>query len=165
MGTPNISGRYEGTYDVVVRKEGGKVQAYSGPLGGGQGGVAWSFDFSSEPKTVTLEKGRLTPAPGLPLPWLNYEARATGGGAALPLTDNGDGTYTVQSYVWQVFPVGAPLGPYGTTSITLEITQLLDDSIAVVTAQGAHGLPGTPLPSPPFPGAATPDWRGRASKV
>lgn len=165
MGTPSITGRYEGSYDVVVRKEGSVVQACSGPLGGGHGEVGWTFDFSSNPKTVTLDKGRLTPAPGLPLPWFNYQAKADGGGPALPLTDNGDGTYTVASYIWQVFPAGAPLGPFAHTSITLDITQLTDDSIAVVTVPGPNGVPGTPLPSPPFQRGATPDWRGRASKV
>lgn len=166
MGTPNVSGRYEGNYDIAVRSEPGIVQAYSGPADGGRGSVRWAFDFNSNPKTVTLDGGRLTPAPGLPMPWFKYKTKASGsGGPALPLIDNGDGTYTVPSYVWQVFPLGIPFGPFARTSITLEISLLTNASLAVTTMLGPDGLPGMPLPSPPFPRRATPDWRGYASRL
>ncbi len=165
MGTPNIKGRYEGSYGIIVRKEGGEVQARGGSVDGDDGEVAWTFDFDSEPKTLTLNDGRLTPQPGLPMPWFKYRAEAKGGGQALPLTDNGDGTYSVASYVWRVYPMGMPMGPFATTRITLDITQLTDGSINVVTTAEADGIPGIPLPSPPFPIKARLDWHGRASKV
>lgn len=172
MGTPNITGQYEGFYDIVIRSsdpntELGQLQAYSGPQGGGIGQVDWSFDFSSSPKTVTLTDGRLTAKAGLPDSWFDYHTQdvaGSGGVKPLPFVDNLDGTYTV-TYYFSVTPGGGGGSPAASTTITLEITKLTDNSIAVVTVPGTNCIPGTPLSSPPFFRNATPDWQGRAEEV
>jgi len=179
MGTPNITGQYSGTYNIVVRattNDGGQlglVQAFSGTADDPLGATTWKWDFAN--KVVIVENGRLTPRPGAaPLPivdFFNYEiyTDSTKQSNVLSFQPDPDpdapGFYIV-NYYFKVIPNGnenLPLQPEAETNIRLEITQLKDGSIAVVTAPGANGIPGTPLPSP-FPRGATPDWRGRATK-
>jgi len=178
MGTPNITGQYSGTYNIVVRAttnddgQLGLVQAFSGTADDPLGATKWKWDFDN--KVVVLDNGRLTPRPGAaPLPiinFFNYETYADDTKQSNVLSfiedDEAPGFYIVH-YYFKAIPNGDenfPLQPEEDTNIRLEITQLKDGSIVVVTAPGANGIPGTPL-NPPFPRGAAPDWRGRATKV
>jgi len=177
MGTPNIAGQYKGPVSVVVRasqpgpdgQQEGKVQAYSSSSEGTSVSAEITFDFDN--KAVILQDGLLTPKFGAPMSTkMAYEARGDmdGNTNVLSMQEDPDvpGNYIV-SYYWKVESEGGSgpsAGPVN-TSITLEITQLIDDSIAFVTYidPEGNGIPGTALPG--FPLGATPDWRGRIEKI
>jgi len=176
MSNQTISGQYKGTYNIVVRsaEESNpaffkKAQAFSGTADDPLGTTAWEWDFDN--MVVKIDNGRLTPEPDAPpLPIIQYFDYAaytddTKQSQVLsvvhtPEPDN-ENIYTV-SYYWTV-TANMPFSQGADTNIKLEITQLKDGSIAIVTVAGENGIPGTVLPDN-FPHKATPDWRGRATK-
>jgi len=170
-----ISGKFSGYYGIVIRstqtgddgEQLGKVQACSGPRSDDPIALLeWEFDFTDPTNlTVTLQDGRLTPKPGAPAPapWVDYIARShvDSNSPVLQVVLADNGLYVVK-YFWQILPGGNEGPSTDKATINLEITQLQDDSIVVVT-HATGSIPGTPLPG--FPLGATPDWRGRAKKV
>jgi len=176
MGTPNLSGQYSGPIAIAVLaafgppEMKGKTQAYSMPRVDSTSDVTTlKLDFDS--KVAILEDGRLVPSFTAPMPsaYVNYTARSDQNGDSNVLTFEPDpdnaGNYVVH-YHWKVEPQ-SPEAPSteADTTITLEITELKDGSLAIVTAMGANGIPGTPLP-PDFPPVGpSPDWRGLLKKI
>jgi len=184
MGTANISGKYEGYFNIVMRPSAnmpgspddliGKLMAFSGSSNGALVQTKITFDFDN--KLVTVEDVTLTPSTEAPMDTQYVYWKARGDDAPdstdmeLPIEDQGDGIYKITYWLTLVMSSsGTVLGPQK-TDIRLEISQLRDGSIAFVTyvadTDEGNWIPGTALPSPPFPPLQPmPDWRGRADKV
>jgi len=188
MGTANIVGKYKGYFNIVMRPSAnmpgapndliGKLMAFSGAGVEGGGLVQTQIMFDFDNKFATLEDITLTPSTEAPMDtqYVYHSARGDGTPGStnmeLPLEPDPDvpGNYIVTYWLkLEMSSSGAVHGP-AETSIRLEISQLRDGSIAFVThvadTEEGNWIPGTALPSPPFPPLKPmPDWRGRADKV
>lgn len=173
MGTPSISGIYSGVGRILIRAS--STADYAGQtMAASLCTVAWEWDFDNH--LLTIANGKLYPSTLAPLPFnqcVDYTILRPGGGIQpIPFVDNLDGTYTVPYQFTITPPMGTP--PQVDTTIRLEISQLYDcadptppgalNRIAVTTVEDFwRGVPGRPLPEPPFFRNATPSWEGCGS--
>jgi hypothetical protein len=157
-GTSGITGSYNGTYQLTVRSS---VAPVVNVIQGQSGIKDWSWDFDNS--TVTIEDAHISP-PSLPFLNINYFSTEIGSATSqtLPITDNGDGTYTVD------YHFKAAYGLYGNpevdTHTIFEISQVGDNLSIITLDSDGDGVAGERLspPSDPFPLGAEPDWSGSA---
>ncbi|UJB64382.1 hypothetical protein YS110_06295 [Acidovorax sp. YS12] len=161
-GTASLTGVFTGQHMVTMR--GCPAACAAGKevvLGTGMKNSPWVWDFDK--KTVLITGTTLTVG-------FNYEVQSVGnkgsGDARLtaPITDNGDGTYTVH-HGFQIYNpnVGNPRADTVTTfRITRDATN--KNLLRIVTLDGeADGIPGTQIVGV-FPMTIQPDFRGTARK-
>ncbi|UXI03015.1 hypothetical protein [Photobacterium sp. TY1-4] len=144
-GTANLSGTYAGEYNLEVRTTANELMAKSVQS------YQWKWDFDSQ--TVTINSGFIR-SHLAPLP-IGYAAHPP-----INLTDNGDGTYTIQ-YIFQAYN---PLYgfPQANTSSTFEITDTgFGLEIKTLDADG-DGVAGEPITGI-FPRDIELNWIGLAN--
>jgi len=176
MGTPAITGTYRGVGRILIRAS--STADYAGQtMAASMCDVEWTWNFTNH--TLLIDDGKLYPSTQAPLPFnqcVDYEIRQPGGGAQpIPFVDNLDGTYTVPYQFTIIPPFTLPVQPQANTTIRLEISQLYDcadtppgvlNRISVTTVEDFwRGIPGRPLPEPPFFRNATPSWEGCGALV
>lgn len=157
-GTPYIDGNYSGSYQLTVRSS---TPALFNRIQGQSGVKSWSWDFDMG--TVTIEDSHISP-PALPFLRIPYSSTEIGdaGSQTLPLTDNGDGTYTLDYHFKANYGIFG--NPEVDTYAVFDITQV-GDSLSIITLDAdGDGVTGVKLspPSSPFPMGAEPDWNGSA---
>lgn len=161
-GTPYIDGRYSGSYQLTVRSS---TSAAFNQIQGQSGVENWSWDF--EMGTVTIDDSTISP-PGVPFLHIPYFSTQIGdaGSQTLPLTDNGDGTYTVEYHFQANYGIFG--NPEVDTYAVFDITQTGNNLTIVTLDDDSDGVAGVRL-SPlivnggPFPMGAEPDWNGSAA--
>lgn len=161
-GTPGINGLFSGSYQLTMRS----LVPFN-MIQGQSGSHAWSFLISNGAGWAYIVDGSVT-STAAPHPVFNYKTNRIGfpNNKFLPVTDNGDGTYTIDYHFEVDFPVPSGITPEANTSATFDITLEADGSLTIITLDAdSDGVVGVGLPSPPFPVVAEPDLHGTASPM
>lgn len=147
-GTIGLSGEYTGSYRVQVKTN------YNAVMANGTQARSWRFDFNNQQAYISDGYIRATIFP------LQFKYRAY---SPMPLTDNGDGTYTVH-YDFQVFN---PLygNPKAQTKAVFEITRLNNGDLDIKTLDSDRdGVIGEAIRGV-FPYTIELNWFGNAKPV
>ncbi len=158
-GTPYIDGQYNGSYQLTVRSS---TPVIFNQIQGQSGFKNWSWNFDEG--TATIEDSHISP-PGLPFLRIPYSSTEIGDASSqtLPVTDNGDGTYTLDYHFKTNYGIFG--NPQVDTHAVFDITQT-GNNLTIITLDGDNdGVTGVRLspPSNPFPMGASPDWNGSAT--